>query len=616
MSQASEQIAQQFGNPSSSVLVGMMEQLADIAINVKSQGAKGDGVTDDTIAFQSAAATGKPILIPITNNFYKISGKITIKNSVFCFGLIKVFGATGDGTRTVFEIIKDEADYSETVIFNPLIDMQWDGATTAGDGDHAIMMRGGNNVKVIGGHIQNTVGDGIYLGRSADFLYHAKGFKTYGTRIINPYRMGLTLTRAKDVFVDGLYIEKRNDYLTPIDIEPNTSAEDMDNITIQNCYMEGISAKIISIIPVADLSNIKIKNNHLVAKTSTPSSSNGIISSLSGVTTYTGSIENIDITDNVLEACGYGVTLYNYGSVTMKGRVNVSHNKFVFADTNPISQLIELCSANTVEISGNEIAGKDGTGTRIHCYGAKELYVKENKFNNRPYGSSGYGNISISNHYGGNPYNMIVIEDNEITLGDRAIGFKGKDAANPVKINSLVMRGNYFDVSTAGANLTDTVIKDVIANNVYSNREPNKWVLNAGAVIINGVSPEIRNIKVVYNNGLPSVGTFRNGDRVIHSGAAAGGSQGWVCTQFGTYGALTGVTANVTNGSKNVTLNSTSQLEAGQYILITGYGFVPRIVSIVDATTITIDLTPNVSLSGASVSYFAPTMKTYGAIQA
>ena len=50
-------------------------------VSVKDFGAKGDGSTDDTNAFKDAIATGKTVLIPKGNPYYKITDTLTMSNS-------------------------------------------------------------------------------------------------------------------------------------------------------------------------------------------------------------------------------------------------------------------------------------------------------------------------------------------------------------------------------------------------------------------------------------------------------------------------------------------------------------------------------------------------------
>jgi len=56
-------------------------QLADMAINVKSFGAKGDGVTDDTAAIQTVVNLNKPVFFP--KGIYRITSPITLKQHDF-----------------------------------------------------------------------------------------------------------------------------------------------------------------------------------------------------------------------------------------------------------------------------------------------------------------------------------------------------------------------------------------------------------------------------------------------------------------------------------------------------------------------------------------------------
>jgi hypothetical protein len=65
----------------------LANRFADV-VNVKDFGAVGDGVADDTAAFQSANTTGKPIVVP--NGNYVISSPITFSSYVEMFPIAKL----------------------------------------------------------------------------------------------------------------------------------------------------------------------------------------------------------------------------------------------------------------------------------------------------------------------------------------------------------------------------------------------------------------------------------------------------------------------------------------------------------------------------------------------
>jgi hypothetical protein len=80
--------------------VGVVEtSLADIAYNVKTYGAKGDGVTDDTASINNALATGNPIYFPkgvyLCSGQLNWSGKNDIKGAGLIHTTIKCTSSTG-----------------------------------------------------------------------------------------------------------------------------------------------------------------------------------------------------------------------------------------------------------------------------------------------------------------------------------------------------------------------------------------------------------------------------------------------------------------------------------------------------------------------------------------
>lgn len=98
--------------------------LAEIAINVKIFGAKGDGVTDDTTAIQNAInslSNGGRILFPIGT--YLISSPITLKTNIVIEGIISTDDNVGTkinytGTDFCFKMIDLTGTYGSVFIKN------------------------------------------------------------------------------------------------------------------------------------------------------------------------------------------------------------------------------------------------------------------------------------------------------------------------------------------------------------------------------------------------------------------------------------------------------------------------------------------------------------------
>jgi len=194
--------------------------------NVRAFGAVGDGVTDDTAAFQAAAATGKDLFIPGTSAHYKLTGRVDVHGSVRGDGSmpeIRMYGATGsrDHAHTIFAL----DDYSGPgAVFSGLhLNGQWDGGAS-GEWDHGIQIQASSNVTIENNLIENAYGDDIVLDQlngagSANVIVRNNTLK-------NPRRCAVAIIAAVNVVVDGNTISKQNNYVSAVDLEPDPGTND------------------------------------------------------------------------------------------------------------------------------------------------------------------------------------------------------------------------------------------------------------------------------------------------------------------------------------------------------------------------------------------------------
>jgi hypothetical protein len=115
----------------------------------------------------------------------------------------------------------------------------------------------------------------------------------------------------------------------------------------------------------------------------------------------------------------------------------------------------------------------------------------------------------------------------------------------------------------------------------------------------------------------PTSGTWTRGDVILNSAPSASGSIGWVCTQTGTMGTLSGITGSITNGTNTLTVNSLTGLNIGDHINITGVT-ANKVITSIDSNTkiVTLDSNSNATVTTAAVSYYSAIFKTWGTISA
>ena len=112
---------------------------------------------------------------------------------------------------------------------------------------HGIKIMGSVNVEILGLKIEKTGGDGIYVSR--DYLSNgsnnnpSKNVKIQDCVCDSNYRQGISVISAEDLLIDNCILSNTKGTLPQagIDIEPNSSIDILNNITVNNCVSRGNS---------------------------------------------------------------------------------------------------------------------------------------------------------------------------------------------------------------------------------------------------------------------------------------------------------------------------------------------------------------------------------------
>lgn len=198
-------------------------------VNVLDYGAIGDGITDDTGAFQDAAATGKPIIVPKAPAFYKLSGSVTLTASMIGIGMpeIRMSGADGSDLKRMLLI----HNYQGGGLHVTGLHLDGGYSTgTANEQSHLVRIANSVNVFVHNNVLHAPYGDCVYIGSSVNNVYIAPSENVHilDNVLSNPRRCAVAVVSGRKVWITGNVIKDPFPYVATIDLEPNSSSTGSD----------------------------------------------------------------------------------------------------------------------------------------------------------------------------------------------------------------------------------------------------------------------------------------------------------------------------------------------------------------------------------------------------
>ncbi|QIY92594.1 glycosyl hydrolase family 28-related protein [Chryseobacterium gallinarum] len=430
---------------SSKFFYSQNKNLSKESVNVKDFGAKGDGVTDDTQAFQKAANTRKPILVQNTKNSYLISGRVRLYNSIIGIGnpiikmtsLINNFIQPKDykyGKHSIFHIGNYQSN-TPLIIEGLILDGSWNGKNKGSEFEAAVYIASSKNIIVRNNIIKNTLGDAILV-----YWYNSsyeKEIKNYcenilieNNTLINPYRCNVAVVSGKDITIKNNKIEKYNDYVVPIDLEMDNWDRDgqlMQNVNIiGNDIYSSKTEYSISVLGVRNgVNNIKINNNIIRGN----EKNGGFGINLEA--TY-GPIKNIIVNENRIDADTFvriaGIRKnYNIVVAANKTNTDVKDKNRALVNGSYIEALKVYDNISTVSQNyySNIILGKEVNDVQIYSNNLKSSRWSSLHF------VEDITNLSVSNN---------ILESDDVPV---KFELKGDDVAKNIFFSNNNVIGKY-----------------------------------------------------------------------------------------------------------------------------------------------------------------------------
>lgn len=465
--------------------------------DVRAFGAKGDGVTDDTSAIQSAIDSGKSVYCPAGT--YYISGQLTLPDGIELYG---------DGrVRTIFKVAAAFTNFA----FKSQGDGTTDGSKKRGY-LHDFGIDGTQGTSALGGILL----DWTYIWTlERIYVYDFFNDNAIGFHVKDSFNINLQSCQAKlGKLISGTYYKHGTGFKVS---SSSPSGQNATQITLADCLSQiNLTGIILSFSTAAD--GVLIEQCAV--------GRNGI-----GIDFQAGTLYGAEVTKNHIEYNTTGIK----GAATLRG-LDINGNYFWDTDT-----AIDLTSISEVAIACNTFNGTTGTRTTLSASNCTSI-VWENT------------NTAFSTAYSGMSLTNTVVNFSPTNEVELAIS---SNASTPALLKT---RNRYVFQNTAGTNVgnfTGVQAGQTLYfrfNDAYTRiYESANIKLKEGGVYGTGstlvlftpdgtnfyeVGRDIPKEAVIPTDASSIFKDFTHsvGDVRHNSSPSAGGSIGWVCTTGGTPG--------------------------------------------------------------------------------
>ena len=190
----------------------------------------GTGATDVTACLQAALDEaknqGKPLLIPATAGYYKISGELMVDCSIIGVGGMPTIKQTDEVSPTLTLV-----DNMTGWIYNLHIVGTYDGTEFKGEYAHNISLRGVNGVTISNNLLETPQGDNIGDDGAAQNV--VRNVLIINNSLINPWRCNISASGLVDrCAIMNNVLTYNSQYVDPIDLEPYQDASFVTNFEI------------------------------------------------------------------------------------------------------------------------------------------------------------------------------------------------------------------------------------------------------------------------------------------------------------------------------------------------------------------------------------------------